>query len=257
MQEQTYVILFYGIVGLSIFLLIISTVFFVLIRRYYRSKFNVLADRLIASTHQEEIEKAMTKEHDRISQIIHDEIGNKLIALLYEFERHFQQGTFGMGGSDMLWQLTRQLKERVRDTRALVREFSSSELNSSGIVTELEHFCKSKNGFHGVSITLAGVSGARRFELKREKELVSMVKELVYNSLKYSGCWHIDVGLTWEANSLTIEVSDDGYGILESDLNKYKQSGLAGMRKRCQAIDARLKIEQPLKGSSIQITLPI
>ena len=84
-----------------------------------------------------------------------------------------------------------------------------------------------------------------------------MTKELVYNSFKYGGCWHIDVALTWKKNSLTIEVSDDGYGLKEEDLKKFKQSGLSGMRERCIAIGATLTIEKPAKGTRVVITQPI
>lgn len=257
MENQTFLFLLYGFVGFLLLLGITSGIIFFLIRRHYKAKFSILAQRLHAASYQKEVDLAITKEHDRISQIIHDEVGNKLIALLYEFERHFQKGTFGESGSDMLWQLTKELKERIRDTRALVRAFSSSELNSSGIVTDLDHFCKNKDGYQGVTVTLAGVSGARRFELKREKELVAMVKELVYNSLKYSGCWHIDVALTWTKDSLIVEVSDDGYGLSKPGSKDYKVSGLVGMRERCIAIDAIFKVEQPERGSRVLITLLI
>lgn len=255
MDNQTYVFLFYGIVGFLALVAILSGVIFYLVRRHYKAKFSILAHRLSTVSYQKEVDLAITREHDRISQVIHDEVGNKLIALLYEFERHFQQGTFGENGSDMLWQLSKQLKDRIRDTRALVRTFSSSELNSSGIVTDLDHFCKNKDGYQGVTVTLAGLSGARRFDLKREKELVAMVKELVYNSLKYSGCWHIDVALTWTKDGLIVEVSDDGYGLSKPGSRDYKISGLAGMRERCIAIDAIFKVEQPERGSRVLITL--
>lgn len=230
---------------------------FFMAKRHLRREFEIYIQRAEVVSVKQEIENELIKERDRISQIIHDEIGNKLIALLYEFERNYQQKSFGMAGTEMLWHLIRQLKESIGDTRSLVREFSDSELNSSGIVTDLERFCKSKDGFQGVSISFAGKSGSKRFDFRKEKEIVSMTKELVYNSLKYGGCWHIDVALTWEEHLLTIEVSDDGYGLKTNDIKKYKQSGLSGMKDRTEAIGATLEVHQPQKGTRITISMKL
>lgn len=249
--------LFIGALLFCVVLTLLCWAIYSFIRKHFNTRFEIFSQRLNAVTSQQEIDQAIIKERDRIAQILHDEVGNKLIALLYEFDRHFQQNSFGTNGSEMLWHLTKKLKESISDTRALVREFSDYELNSSGIVTELNRFCKSKDGFQGVAVNLAGRSDAKRFDYRKEKEVVAMVKELVYNSLKYSGCWHIDVALVWKKNSLTVEVSDDGYGLRDRDLRKNKHSGLSGMQERCQAIGATLAINKPDKGTRITLTIPL
>ena len=206
---------------------------------------------------EEEIEKALIKERDRISRIIHDEIGNKQIALLYEIDRIYKQDAPDLVGTEMLQQITVQLKESIRDTRALVRQFSDFRLNSNSIDAELELFCKSKDSLFGVSVGFAGRHSARRFDFQKEKEIVAMVKELVYNSFKYSSCWHIDIALTWTDQQLFVEVSDDGYGLKEKDIKQHKSTGLSGMAARCTAIGAMLKVEKPVRGARISITLPL
>lgn len=227
------------------------------IQKHFRTKLEIFTQRFEAASNQQEIDRAIIKERNRISKVIHDEVGNKLIALLFELDRNFKQESFGLAGTQLLWQLTRELKTSIEDTRTLVRELSSFELDSNGVAGELQKFCESKDGFYGVTVGFAGMSGARRFEFEKEKEVIAMVKELVYNSFKYSGCWHIDVALTWEDTKLRVEVSDDGYGLKSEDIQQPKDSGLTGMRLRCQTIGAELHIVKPRKGTCIQLVISI
>lgn len=245
--------------GMSIILLVIGIVVYKIMWRQFRTKLQMFSQRMDAASLQEEVDKAIIKERNRISKVIHDEVGNKLIALLFELDRNFKQESFGIAGTQLLWQLSRELKMSIEDTRTLVRELSSFELDSNGVAGELQKFCESKDGFYGVTVGFAGFSGAKRFEFEKEKEVVAMVKELVYNSFKYSGCWHIDVALTWdwESRKLTVEVSDDGYGLKGEDIKQPKDSGLAGMRKRCEVIGAQLEIVKAKRGACIQIVIPL
>lgn len=226
-------------------------------KRQFRTKLEIFSQRAAVAANQQEIDKAIIRERNRISQIIHDDIGNKLIALLYEFDRNFKQESFGIAGTQLLWQLTRELKGSIEDTRTLVRELSSFELDSNGVAGELQKFCAAKDGFYGVTVGFAGLSGAKRFDFEKEKEVIAMAKELVYNSFKYSGCWHIDVALTWEEHRLNIEVGDDGFGLKGRDMELPKTSGLTGMRERCSAIGAQLEIAKSKRGACIRISVPI
>jgi signal transduction histidine kinase len=255
-QNQTLV----GVMaGVFIIALIVVIIVYKLMWRQFRTKLHMFSQRMEAATVQQEIDKAILKERNRISKVIHDEVGNKLIALLFELDRNFKQESFGIAGTQLLWQLSKELKGSIEDTRTLVRELSSFELDSNGVAGELQKFCESKDGFYGVTVGLAGFSGAKRFELEKEKEVVAMVKELVYNSFKYSGCWHIDIALTWdwENRRLTVEVSDDGYGVRTEDLRQSKDSGLVGMQTRCERMGAQLELVKVRKGTCIRIVVPL
>lgn len=247
------------IAGILIIFLIVGIVFYKMMWKQFRTKLQMFSQRLDAATVQQEIDKAVIKERNRISKVIHDEVGNKLIALLFELDRNFKQESFGIAGTQLLWQLSRELKISIEDTRTLVRELSSFELDSNGVAGELQKFCESKDGFYGVTVGFAGFSGAKRFELEKEKEVVAMVKELVYNSFKYSGCWHIDIALTWdwENKKLTVEVSDDGYGLRTEDMRQSKDSGLVGMRTRCDKMGAQLDLVKVKRGTCVQIIVPL
>jgi signal transduction histidine kinase len=258
-QDQLLVGIVVSIVLILLIATIIASWLYRAMRKQFRTKFHMFSSRLEAASNQQEIDKAVNKERDRISKVIHDEVGNKLIALLFELDRNFKQESFGIAGTQLLWQLSKELKVSIEDTRTLVRELSSFELDSNGVAGELQKFCQSKEGFYGVTVGFAGLSGARRFEFEREKEVVAMVKELVYNSFKFSGCWHIDVVLTWDWDNkkLIVEVSDDGYGMRMEDMKQPKDSGLAGMRTRCDMMGAELQLVKTKRGACIQIVVPL
>lgn len=258
-QDQILVGIFVSIVLILLIAGILTFLLYRLMRKQFQTKLQMFSARLETASNQQEIDKAINKERNRISKVIHDEVGNKLIALLFELDRNFKQESFGVAGTQLLWQLSKELKVSIEDTRTLVRELSSFELDSNGVAGELQKFCQSKDGFYGVTVGFAGLSGAKRFEFEKEKEVVAMVKELVYNSFKYSGCWHIDVALTWDWDNkkLTVEVSDDGYGLRAEDIKQPKDSGLAGMRMRCEVMGAELNLVKIKRGTCIQIIVPL
>lgn len=226
-------------------------------RIQFRNQLKLYDLRLATVLRQEEIDNALVRERDRIAKIIHDEIGNKLIVLLHELDRNFQQDAFGTAGSQVLWRVIKELRNDIQNTRALVRALSSFELDSNGVAGELQKFCEKKDGFYGVMVGFAGLSGSKRFEFEKEKEIIAMTKELIYNCFKHSGCWHIDVALSWHDARLEVEVSDDGFGVETHQLAESKSSGLQGMRERCKNIGATLDVLKPRRGSRIKITLPL
>lgn len=104
------------------------------------------------------------------------------------------------------------------------------------------------------TVELAGGAG----ELVRRPAAVEaaayfVINEAITNATKHSGAEHLSIALGGDAAVLTVEVRDDGHGgAHESD-----GGGLAGIRRRAEALDGRMVLTSPPGGPTlVRVELP-
>jgi signal transduction histidine kinase len=86
--------------------------------------------------------------------------------------------------------------------------------------------------------------------------LFRSIQELIGNALKHAKAKEIDLQLFYHDKSISITLSDDGVGFLNSEPNHGK--GLSSMKSRLNSIDATLEIDSTeSKGTNISIKLPL
>ena len=95
-----------------------------------------------------------------------------------------------------------------------------------------------------------------------QNTLLSAIRELSKNAMKYSGVDKLMIGLTYELDGVLLIVSDNGHGF---DYNSFTQNaeygvkklGLYVLDKRVHLLDGKMEIESALqKGCSIKIYVP-
>ncbi|MEV6906122.1 sensor domain-containing protein [Amycolatopsis sp. NPDC051071] len=80
-----------------------------------------------------------------------------------------------------------------------------------------------------------------------------VVAEMLTNITKHSGAEHAWVTLDGTADTLSIEIRDDGHG----GADESQGSGLAGIRKRAEAFDGTWKLTSPAGGPTVvKVELP-
>jgi signal transduction histidine kinase len=84
------------------------------------------------------------------------------------------------------------------------------------------------------------------------------VQESLTNIAKYAQCKHVKVDVSDAENVLTIEVSDDGLGITDTDLKKPTSFGIRGMQERAKSVGGWLDVSSNhLGGTSITLSIPL
>ena len=87
-----------------------------------------------------------------------------------------------------------------------------------------------------------------------------MVQESINNALKHANASKITVTLTQDADksALILTVSDNGVGMILSEVDQNKHFGLLGMRERVQGFHGDFSvISEPNSGTTIQINIPL
>ncbi len=150
----------------------------------------------------------------------------------------------------------RELLGKAQDTatgalaelRTVVRSIYPPLLTDRGLdgaVTALADRCP-------VPCTVDVLSSSRR-PAAVEAAAYFVVAEMLTNITKHSGAEHAWITLDGTADTLLIEIRDDGHG----GADESGGSGLSGIRKRAEAFDGTLKLTSPAGGPTVlKVELP-
>ncbi|KFZ81745.1 histidine kinase [Amycolatopsis sp. MJM2582] len=210
----------------------------------------VLTDRVVelAASRAAALE-AHGAELRRLERDLHDGTQARIAAVVLQ-----------LGIADSLFdkdpQRARELLGKAQDTatgalaelRTVVRSIHPPLLTDRGLdgaVTALADRCP-------VPCTVDVRSRSRR-PAAVEAAAYFVVAEMLANITKHSGAEHAWITLDGTADTLLIEIRDDGHG----GADEAAGSGLSGIRKRAEAFDGTLKLSSPAGGPTVlKVELP-
>ncbi|MFJ4098568.1 sensor histidine kinase [Amycolatopsis japonica] len=210
----------------------------------------VLTDRVVelAASRAAALE-AHGAELRRLERDLHDGTQARIAAVVLQ-----------LGIADSLFekdpQRARELLGKAQDTatgalaelRTVVRSIHPPLLTDRGLdgaVTALADRCP-------VPCTVDVRSRSRR-PAAVEAAAYFVVAEMLANITKHSGADHAWITLDGTADTLLIEIRDDGHG----GADEAAGSGLSGIRKRAEAFDGTLKLSSPAGGPTVlKVELP-
>jgi two-component system sensor histidine kinase UhpB len=193
--------------------------------------FNEMLDRLEDERRDAASRALYAQEGERLrtAQELHDEIGQRLTAVLLQVE-----------------QAIRIAPEEVRPQLHEIRETARGSLDEARRISArlrpeaLRIDCQFPD-----ALPL----------LERESELViyRVGQEALTNAIRHAGADHVFLRLTARDDRLVLSVTDDGIGLRGAPAG----GGLRGMRERAMLIGARLAVtERPGGGVEVELELP-
>ncbi|MCE2909763.1 MAG: histidine kinase [Burkholderiaceae bacterium] len=189
-----------------------------------------LADRVVeqlrrAVAYDRAVERGRHEERRRLAQDLHDDIGARLLTLMYQaptpeledYIRHTLQD---------LKTLTRGLAVAEHRLGPAAVEWKSDLGHRLAVArTELEWHCD--------------VDEARVLTVVQWSALTRVLRELVTNSLYHGRAQRVAVSLAQAGNALTLVVADDGVG--RDPAGWAHGLGLGGVRKRVKQLGGRVE----------------
>jgi two-component system sensor histidine kinase UhpB len=198
------------------------------------------------------------KEHERarIAREIHDDLGGTLTAIKIMLMR------LGNG----LAPGAHQALHRVRSTEALV---DSALETTRRIYTEL------RPGILDLGIVAAMEWQAAEFEKRMDMPcrmtcaheeisldgeisiaLFRIFQETLTNIAKHAGATRVEVELEADADTVTLQVHDNGCGIAAEDLAKPQAFGILGMQERTHRLGGSASVRRTRSGTAVTLRLP-
>lgn len=216
--------------------------------------FNTMLDRLEterrASTGR--IVATLEEERQRISRELHDEIGQRLTAILLQLSPIRDEAP----------ETTRPRITAVQDeVRAVLGEIGDltwrirpAILDGLGLLSALTALAASLGDQGPAPIATLLPHQLPPMSNEAELAIYRIAQEALTNAVRHSGASRITLEIQVSPAELVVQVTDDGYPPVDANA---EGPGLRGMRERALLVDGQLEIhENPPHGLRIDLTIP-
>jgi signal transduction histidine kinase len=184
-----------------------------------------LTDRVVeqlrrAVAYDKAVERGRSEERARIAQDLHDDIGARLLTLMYKSQTP---------------EMEDYIRHTLKDLKTLTRGLASSDQRLSHAAAEWKTDIAQRLGAAQIELSWS-------FNFDRDivlgvvqwSALTRVLRELVSNVIQHSCATHLDVSASLEGGRLRLQLTDDGIG-----RNPQAWShglGLGGVRKRVKLL---------------------
>ena len=188
-----------------------------------------LADRVVeqlrrAMAYDQAVERGRHEERQRLAQDLHDDIGARLLTLMYQAPNP---------------EMEDYIRHTLQDLKTLTRGLAASEHRLSHAAAEWKADLSQR-----LSAAQAQLGWACSFDadlllsVVQWSALTRVLRELVSNSLYHGNATRIDVSLQFEGARLRLSVADDGQG--RAPEAWAHGLGLGGVRKRVKLLGGQV-----------------
>jgi PAS domain S-box-containing protein len=191
---------------------------------------------------QRQVSEISAREQRRISQEIHDELGQQLTGLSFlakSLER--QLADEEVDAAKNAGSLANGIQDAIREVKRLVRGLAPVDLDEHGIRVALEQLATTTTERSNISCQFDCAFEVSIPDNVVATQLYRIAQEAINNATKYSQAEHIDVSLNANRGTVLLRIRDDGVG-LPVDQNVEGGMGLQIMRYRAGIIGADLEV---------------
>jgi signal transduction histidine kinase len=144
----------------------------------------------------------------------------------------------------------------LAEMRALIFELRPESLATEGLVAALEKQAAALKARHAIEADLA-LGDEPDVSLAVKEALYRIAQEALHNVVKHARASRVELGLTRDAEALSLELRDDGVGF--DPTGEFPgHLGLRSMRERMAALGGTLEIESaPGRGTRTRATIPV
>jgi PAS domain S-box-containing protein len=224
-----------------------------------------LTERVQAEKKIRSLASALTKaeqvERHRISQILHDDLQQRLFAIKAQLSMLTYGSENGMSPKmqSALQQIQSELAETVAITRSLSVEMSPVVLHGEGLAHAILWLASQMREQFGLQVEFTSKDESIYLDDHMRVLLFRAVRELLFNIVKHAHVTRATVSLAQVEDQLRITVSDAGTGFdvaaVMSDSNT--AHGLLVIRDRLSLLGGRMEVTSKLgKGTHVVIEIP-
>ena len=204
------------------------------------------------------MEALREQEKSEIARDIHDDLGQKLLAL--KMDLAWLKGKINRGQRALIDKASQDIKlvdGLIASVKRINEELRPSLLDHLGLEAALEWLIEGFQNRTGIICKFEFDS--KNASLGKEVDLAvfRILQEALNNIFNHAGATKSIIQLTELDGSLTLEISDNGIGITEEQLSKQNSFGIQGIGERVTALKGALSISGVQdRGTVIKISLP-
>ncbi|HEX2720011.1 MAG TPA: PAS domain-containing sensor histidine kinase [Candidatus Deferrimicrobium sp.] len=206
------------------------------------------------------LQSLIEEERMRISREIHDELGQALTGIKLDLSV-LRRSLVSEGLSKLsakVYENERAINRIILTVRKIATDLRPGILDELGVAAAIEWMAKDfqKRTGVGCKVTIKGVDKISDAALTTA--IFRIVQESLTNIMRHAAASKVNVTLEKKDETLILEVSDNGVGIMEGRIIDSKSLGLIGIRERVLLLGGEAAISgKPGEGTRVRVTLPL
>jgi PAS domain S-box-containing protein len=205
--------------------------------------------------------RAQDEERRRIARELHDSAGQILTALgmnLANATQPARQNPLLAKAIEDSQKLVQQLNQEIRTMSYLLHP---PLLDESGLSDAIRWYMQGLTERSGLTIDLSISENFGRLPDEMELAMFRIVQECLTNIHRHSGSKTATIRLSRKAESVSLEIQDEGKGISAEKLDRMQGQrsgvGITGMRERVRHLRGTMSIHSVGQGTKISVTFPV
>lgn len=202
------------------------------------------------------VETVKEQERSRIAREIHDELGGTLTAIKIMLLR------VGKGlapeaaeAMDRLLSAEALVDSAMETTRRIATELRPAILDL-GIVAAIEWQAAEFEKRMDIACQVTCAYKEIPLDASISIVLFRVFQEALTNIAKHAGATRVEIELEADADSVTLQVHDNGRGIADKDLTKSQTFGILGMQERARSLGGEAGVRRTRSGTAVTLRLP-
>ena len=249
----------YRVIG---YILIYRGIFISEMREPYNMAERLQNELLESATRLREMSARMQQdveqERKRISQSLHDEMGQNLTALQLDagwIRRHCRDDPVILGVVDRMQQ---SIEDSAASMRRIVADMRPRVLDDLGIIAAIKGLVKDVSARIGIEVAFVPKGDLDNIEDAIKTGLYRILQECLTNVSRHAQARTVDVLLIATEHEIEMRVVDDGCGFGAEARRKPGTFGLFGLGERASQLGGSVTVESaPAAGTRITVRLPL
>jgi signal transduction histidine kinase len=191
-----------------------------------------------------ETEQAVSEERERIYRDLHDDVGAKLLSLVYRAATPLE--------ADLA-------RSALQDLRDVVSRTGAESFELDEVVADWRAECEKRLSEAGIRLDWqrTGEQGDLRLTQPQALNLGRILREAISNVIRHAGAASVSIELGHTGGQLSLSIRDDGRGCAEPGSGRTGR-GLRNMEMRAVRLGGGLSRDTPAGGGCVVgVTLPL
>ncbi len=205
------------------------------------------------------LDAAREEEQARISRELHDELGQSLTGL--KMDLAWLVGQPPLAGSQLQDQartMLRTIDAITASVRDIASELRPDLLDELGLLEAVDSYVRRFERRTGIQCDLRLPIRLPRVGADAAIALFRIIQEALTNVARHAGATRVRIKLTARSGQITLQLSDNGSGIAETEIGGERSLGLLGMRERAAGCGGSFMVwGVPKRGTRIIVRIPL
>ncbi|MFM0525817.1 sensor histidine kinase [Paraburkholderia strydomiana] len=197
-------------------------------------------------------------EKTQLARELHDELGAILTASKMDVawaNRKLKESDPDI--SEKLKRALANLDQGIALKRRIIEDMRPTVLANFGLVTALRTLADEAAQRNNWTLNLQLPADDIQLDEQTEIALFRVAQESLTNAAKYARASQVSIGLQVGDGRVTLDIADNGVGIMPADLTRTHTHGLLGMRQRVAAHGGQFDIRRGVpRGTDIHVVMP-